>query len=232
MKLAPIVLHLRLSNTRFGNFIAGAGELATAMQGPLQKEMAFVIPLGERAEANDQDLAINQNLTERFGIVVALVNNSSQADKTGLTAYDLLHDIRSQIFRSIVNIELIHTESNIYYVGGSLLDINPAYLWYQFEFEYKSRITSDIDGVADIQPRDVDDRQQVSQLPDLNSIYANIIAAPDARVPYTGTLPLADGFPDVTLPDMAIWIDLTKDADDGSYSRSFASAFDIDTHKK
>ena len=232
MRLAPIVLQLRLSNTRFGNFIAGAGELVLAMSNTLQREMAFVIPLGERADKNDLDLSINQIVVERFAVVVALINNSSQADKTGLTAFDLLHDIRSQIFRSIVNIELVNTESSIYYVGGTLLDISPAYLWYQFEFEFKSRITADIDGVSDIQDRVVSDRQQVSQLPTFESIYANIISTPDARIPYNGTLPLDDSFPDVLLPDMAVWIDLTKDPDDGAFSRSFCSAFDIDTHNK
>ena len=113
-----------------------------------------------------------------------------------------------------------------------MLDISPAYLWYQFEFEFNSRITADIDGVSDIQDRDVSDRQQVSQLPTFESIYANIISTPDARIPHNGTLPLDDSFPDVLLPDMAVWIDLTKDPDDGAFSRSFCSAFDIDTHNK
>ena len=69
MRLAPIVLHLRLSNTRFGNFIAGAGELALAMSNTLQREMAFVIPLGERADKNDLDLSINQIVVERFAVL-------------------------------------------------------------------------------------------------------------------------------------------------------------------
>ena len=46
-------------------------------------------------------------------------------------------------------------------------------------------------------------------------------------MPYTGDLPLADGFPDVKLPDMAQWIDLTENPNAGSYGRGFADGFDF-----
>ena len=52
MKLGPIVLKLRAADTRFENRIAGAAELAAALEGTLQKEMAFVIQLDENATPN------------------------------------------------------------------------------------------------------------------------------------------------------------------------------------
>jgi hypothetical protein len=230
MRIGQIVLKLRLANTSLGNFISGAGDLASAYASTLRREMAFVIPLAERATDNQYDNGLIQTLTERFGVIVALSNDVSQADKTGITAFDKLHNIRSELFQAILNIELTDTCSSIYYVGGSLLDINPTYLWYQFEFEFKSRIVSNIDGVADLENRVVDDRKQRSQLEDFNTIYANYILSPSADLPYSGQLPLADGFPNVVLPDQSQYIDLTKDPDDGAFGCAFASAFKIDTH--
>ena len=66
-----------------------------------------------------------------------------------------------------------------------------------------------------------------SALADFDTIYANIIKAPDARLPHTGDLPLDDGYPDVTLPtDMATWVDLKDDPRHGAFWLGFGSGFD------
>jgi hypothetical protein len=102
--------------------------------------MAFVVPLEEEAAPNSVDSGVDQIITERFGVVVALKNVPYQEDKTGLTAYDLLHDIREELFRTLIGRELSWTESNVYYRGGQLIQIDGAWLWYMFKFEFKSRI--------------------------------------------------------------------------------------------
>ena len=60
-----------------------------------------------------------------------------------------------------------------------------------------------------------------------NTIYAQFLQAPSAELQFEGTLPRADGFPDVFIPDMATWIDMTKHPDDGAYGTGFASAFNF-----
>lgn len=140
MRLGPIVMLLRLAETTFGNFIAGAAELDIATKNTLTREMAFVIPLEEDCAANAVETSIDQVITERFGVVVAVKCVPYQEDKTGLTAYDRLHDVREELIRTLVGRELSWTESNLYYRGGQLMQINGAWLWYMFRFEFKSRI--------------------------------------------------------------------------------------------
>ncbi|MBU2685921.1 MAG: hypothetical protein KKF27_21980, partial [Gammaproteobacteria bacterium] len=95
MKIGQIVLKLRLAETRFENRIGGAAELALAMTYALQKEMAFVVQMAETAKANMLDSGVSQLITERFAVIVALDNATSDRDKMGLTAYDSLFDIRA-----------------------------------------------------------------------------------------------------------------------------------------
>lgn len=227
MRLGNIALLLRLAETRFGNRVAGTAELDVALKNPLKAEAAFCVPLNDIADRHTGDAGINQKIIERFGVVVAITNDTTQTDRLGLIANDQLHDVRGELFRALVGLELNDTDGSISYVGGTLLQLTRAYLWYQFEFEIPSRIVSNDEGVADLQGRVVDDRLQRSQLPDFNTIYANYILSPSAELPYTGDLPLVDGFPDVKLSDMAQWIDLTADPRDGEFAVGFGQGFDI-----
>ena len=184
MRIGPIVLKLRLANTRFENRIAGAAELAYALKGTLQAEMAFVIQLAETATANDHDSGINQKISERFGIIVMLDNATTQKDKTGLTAYDTLFEIRAQLFAAILGWQIDGAESIVSYAGGKVLGINRAQFWYQFEFEVVTRIDDD-DGV-DV-GRD--------SLDDFDEIYAQYVLAPSANLPITEDLQVAYNSP-------------------------------------
>lgn len=235
MRLAPLVLRLRAAKTRFGNNVFGSAELARAMESTLLKEMAFVIPLLDKASENKLERGIQQELNERFAVIVALQNDTSQKDKTGLTAYDQLHDVRSELFRAILNVWMKDTEGPITYVGGSLLDLSASYFWFQFEFEYPSMILSSTEGIADIGDVEVYEKDdythlRTSELQSFNKIYTNWIVAPSPRLPYEGDLPLDDGYPAVLLPDnMAQLFDLTLPLHPGGFSgTAFASAFDIE----
>lgn len=208
MRLGPIVLKLRAGDTRFANRIAGAGELALALQGTLQQEMAFVIQLSESATPNTGDGYINQSITERFGVVVAMDNATSQADKTGLTAFDKLFEVRSEIFSAILGWQMDDAESLVSYVGGSVISVTRAHLWYQFEFVVNTRIDDD-DGV------DVG----TDTLDSFDSIFAQYVLAPSAKLP-VGNLTISD-------PDMESLIDFTTNPDvDGAFAKAFASIFD------
>jgi hypothetical protein len=231
MRLGPIVLRLRLFKTYFGNIIGGAAELDTAISNTLTKDMAFVVPLLDDAGKNNLDSSISQIVTERFGIIIALRNDMSQADKLGFGAYDKLHDIRSEFIGALVGWIPIDAETQVCYRGGKLIDMNNGYLWYQFEFDYLSRIIQTAIGNAGFQESNFDD----TEIPvDFNTVYMQMINAPDYRIPMLDKfgnpvdLPYADGFPDVSLPDMANWIDLTKNPYAGAFSRAFTSGFNVD----
>jgi hypothetical protein len=206
MKIGPIVLKIRLANTRFENRVAGAAELAYALQGSLQKEMAFVIQLAETASKNELDNGINQTITERFGVVVMLDNATTQKDKTGLTAYDELFDVRAELLGALLGWQMDDMDSVISYGGGKVLGINRAQFWYQFEFEADMRISD----MVDVGRNDLED---------FNTIYAQWILAPSAKIPVV-RIPIND-------PDMESIIDFTDDPTDGAFGKGFGMKFEV-----
>jgi len=215
LKIGPIVLKLRAAETRFGDMIAGAAELAYALSGTLTKEVAFVIPLAEVVKANDLDSGISQKITERFGVIVALDNATSDRDKTGLTAYDTLHDVRAEIFKAILGWQIPGAEDLVSYGGGRIAGITRATFWYQFEFITATRIDDD-DGV------DVG----ADALGDFNTIYAQWVLAPSANLPVSG-VPVT-----TFMPDMTSIVDLTDDPRYGAFGRGFGIIFDTFDEKR
>lgn len=209
MRIGPIVLKLRLAKTRFENRVAGTAELAYALQGTLLKEMAFVLQLAETASLNILDSGVSQKITERFGVVVMLDNATTQKDKTGLTAYDVLFDIRAQLFKALVGWQMEGTESLVSYGGGSVLGINRAQFWYQFEFLADMRIDDRVDGVDD----------GTKDLETFDTIYAQWKMAPSAKLP-TVRIPISD-------PDMESIIDFTESPDAGGFGSGFGLKFDV-----
>ena len=228
MRLGPIVLKLRLAETRFENRIAGAAELAYALRGTLQAEMAFVIQLGETASANALDSGINQKIAERFGIIVMLANDVSDKDKTGLTAYDSLFEVRAELLRALLGWQIPGTESLVSYGGGSVLGINRAQFWYQFEFEAMTRIDDD-DGV------DVG----AAELEDFDRIYAQwALIGPQGREfvsweEFFGPGAFRKGFGlgfdvrGLEPLDMGSIVDFTDDPRDGAFGPGFGIKFDV-----
>lgn len=181
MKIGPIVLALRAANTTFGNRIAGAAEFGMILDGAtLTDETAFVVPVADKPNPNETTSGINQRVIESFAVVVALATDSNKKDKLSIVAYDKVHDVRAEIFSALLGLQLSGQESIISYSGGQIVDINRAYLWYQFEFVVNFRLDDD-DGV------DVGE----SDLPSLEKIYAQYMLAPNSA------LPLPDG---TTLP--------------------------------
>lgn len=210
MKLGPIALKIRIADTSFENRIGGAAELALALSGTLNNEMAFVIPLGESSEFNQYDTGINQLITERIGIVVALYNDSESLDRLGLIAYDRVHDVRAEIFSAILGWNPEHDDlvgSFLNYRGGSLLEIRRDYLWYQFEFERTRRLVNE-DGADN----------GSDALEDFNEIWTDYIVT-GKGLPYTGDLPLSN-------PDMTDLVTKEDDPLGGSFTKEFGTAFD------
>lgn len=225
MRLSPIVLKLR---TNFAEFaIAGAAELDVAIRNTLKKDMMFVVPTAENSNGNTVDSGVDQTIEERFSVIVAIANDTTDKDKTGVLAYDRLHELRSRLFRAILGYQIIGAETLIGYKGANLWGINNAYLWYQYDFEIRTRIEQ-YDGYYDVSMADDEsetqlrDLMQVSQLPDFNTIYAQYIKSPSEKIPWTGDIPI-----DTSLVDMGTMIDLTDDPDAGAFGRGFGDGFDF-----
>ena len=209
MKIGPIALKLRIAETCFGNNIAGAAEFGYAWGNLAKEQVAFVVPMADSVKANNQDNGINQLVTEKFAIVIVLRNDLSDRDKTGLTAYDSIPDIRTEIFKAILGWQPPGAEDIISYAGGKLLNINRANLWYQFEFITTTRLDDD-DGV------DVG----ASDLGDFDTIYAQWELAPSENLP-VGGVPVS-----AFEVDMTSIIDLTDDPRSGAFSRGFMNIFE------
>lgn len=210
MRLGPIALKIRvhfgsIREHRIGNRVAGAAELASAYKGTLLEEAAFVIQLADDARPNDMDQGVNQRITERFGVVIALKNDGSDADKLGLGAYDSIHNLRAQLFKALLGWQMEGMESLVSYRGGRLLSISRAWLWYQFEFEAYLRVDND-DGV------------DMGDLADFDSVYADYILAPSVNLP--------SGYPALS-PNMQQFVNLDADPEAGEYGLSFGSGFDF-----
>ena len=189
MKLAPIVLKLRSANTRFGNNIAGCADLGATLDNvSLASDQAFVIQTADRATPNEMDISVSQLVSEVFSVIVVLANDSTNLDKTGITAYDSLFTVRDELWTCLIGWDMSTfdpcIESLVSYVGGNIHDINRAYLRYQFDFMVKTRLQS----------QDVD----ISGYDDFLKLYSQYILAPSDDLPVTGDLPLDAGDVDLT----------------------------------
>ena len=177
MRLGKIALKLRMADTRFKTRVGGSAELALALAGTLDDEMAFVIPISEACPENSWDSGINQKVTERFAVVVAVYNDSDAKDKLGIVSYDSLHEIRKEVWGAILGWQQDDSESLTYYRGGRLLQITRAFLWYQFEFEQGIRITNS-DGID----------TGSDALSYFNKVWSDMVL--NGAQTYTGTLPI------------------------------------------
>ena len=209
MQIGPIALKLRLAETRFGDNVFGAAELATALEYTLRQDCAFVVQISETASDNTLDSSISQKITEKFGVIVALDNGTSEAGKTGIIAYDSLAEVRAQIFKAILGWQITGAESLVEYAGGKIAGINRSYLWYQFEFTVDTRIDDD-DGV-DVGADD---------LVPFDTIYTQWILGPSQKLDDSKKIrPIGTSEID---PDFTSIIDFTSNPDvDGPFTKAF-----------
>ena len=138
MKLSPIIAQLKTSTTRFNSNIGGAAHLMAAQTETYSVDRAFVVQLAETATPNDQDVGLNQTITNTFAVMVALDN---RIDKRGQAAHDELATTRTQLFSSILNWSPPGSSRPIQFVGSRYLNMNRAFFWYQFEFSVEACLT-------------------------------------------------------------------------------------------
>lgn len=231
MKIGAIVLKLRIAETYFKNNIGGAADLDMATSGTLLQDMAFVVPLAENAEDNTDSNSVNQNITERFGVVVAISNETTEDDLTGITAYDKLHDIRAELFSALVGWDPGYN-GPICFRGGRLLAIDRAWLWYQYEFEYPAILSTDTAAQGSLQETSYIGSTVVGpeELADFLKVYTQYIMTPSVK--WNDCLKLLQGegkhLPITALaPDMTQIVDMTDQYEGGFDSYGWGTGFDF-----
>lgn len=134
MRPSLVIPRIRAQCPIFGSRVAGS---ATYRQVSLQDDFpvphAFVMPLGETADGDVMVSALDQELTTRFAVVVAVANTS---DERGQAAAEAIFDARAQLLAALVGWTPNATFAPVLYRGmPDDPDVNRARAWAQFDFE-------------------------------------------------------------------------------------------------
>jgi len=133
MQLTTVIQALRARCPSFANRVAGAAEYKPLPESAaLSVPCAFVIPLDDNPSENKSQNVTRQTMTESFAVIVAI---SNATDERGQAAAHSTDTIRTALWAALLGWspdEAIY--DGITYEGGSLLSLDRARLWYQFEF--------------------------------------------------------------------------------------------------
>lgn len=132
MKLSHIVHTLRHFSPSFEGRVGGAAEFSAIKDTAFLKlPAAYVVPLDDRAEDNKSQTDYWQNVTEGFGVIVVL----KPLDERGQhEAYDIVENIKVELWRALLGYEPSPSHYPIQYDGGDLLDLDRGRIFYQFNF--------------------------------------------------------------------------------------------------
>ena len=146
--LGAIALQTRNQAALFEGRVYGAADLATAedylVKGAASMPAAFVVPLAETPTDNDFDSCVVQEITFRFGVLVALA--PSKHKTLGKDGWDQVAPARGALFRSLLGWTPEGESSPITYAGGELQKLTRAVLAYRFDFELVGSISQEKDG--------------------------------------------------------------------------------------
>jgi hypothetical protein len=140
MNLQAVITHLRERLPVFERRVAGAAQFQVLPEAAtLQLPYAFVVPLDENPDANQSSNGYLQTVDDSFAVIVVLDN---KVDERGQGAATGVHDMRKLLFQVLLGWRPDDDYAEVEYDGGSLLRMDRARLYYQFEF--KSQYTLDV----------------------------------------------------------------------------------------
>lgn len=195
MKLDLVIQALRQRCPSFAGRVAGAAEFRVLPESQqLAVPCAFVVPLDDNPDPNRSSNGYRQTIEDGFAVVVALSNS---ADERGQTSVTSIHDMRAELWRALLGWCVEPDYSGIEYDGGSVVQLDRARLWYQFEFVAAFEIAGD-----DIGNPDTWQAQELAAADDFTSVKFTLDAI-DPHDPNAGPSG-PDGQPEVeavvTLP--------------------------------
>ena len=177
MQLELIIAALRARCPSLTNRIAGAAQFKLLPEAAaLPVPCAFVIPLDDSPSASSSQNSVRQSLTDNFAVVVAI---SNVADEKGQGSTQSVNALRAELWAALLGWQPSDRYDGISYEGGSLLSLDRARLWYQFEF-----------GAAmEIEPSDGWQETELATLPHFDGATINVDAIDpmaDPNVQYPG----------------------------------------------
>lgn len=148
MQLELIITALRARCPTFASRVAGAAQFKMLPENAaLAVPAAFVIPLDDSPQPPGSQNSIRQVMTDSFAVVIAV---SNVADEKGQTSAHSIDALRAELWAALLGWRPTDRYDGISYEGGSLLAIDRARLWYQFEFGAPMELEPD-DGWQEIE---------------------------------------------------------------------------------
>lgn len=174
MILAPTIEQLRAYCPPFGGRVAGAADFRQGLLNyneNMPLPAAYVVPLDQESDGNRDMVGLYQIVRKTVGVIVELEGGDRRGQKPAMQ-YD---DIEAAIFSAILNWAPVECRvpgrSGFEFLGGRLLDLDRARLFYQWEFLLPYTIT------------DQDGWHPDSTAEDLVGIEVDIYKAPPFEMP-------------------------------------------------
>jgi len=131
MKLNPIVAHIRATCPTFAGRVTGGIDWDSVVESAkLTFPAAYVIASADVGGPNKAQTAVIQDITDQFAVVIVL----EAGDERGQEANDLLHDLRAELWRSLIGWCPAPEYEPVEYGKGALLHTSRARVVYQFLF--------------------------------------------------------------------------------------------------
>jgi hypothetical protein len=174
MNLTTVISAVKARCASFGSRVAGAAEFKVLPEAAnLTVPAAYVLPLDDNPGQNRSSTGYRQPLRESFAVVVVLSNTS---DERGQAAVASVHSLRAELWAALLGWQHDADAGPLEYEGGSLLHLDRARLYYQFEFGADIEI-----GIAQTWQG-----ASLAALPDLTEVQIKVDAI-DPFDPNTGT---------------------------------------------
>ena len=146
MDLVAVITQLKVYVPLFQGRVAGISEWDETMMNEVRPEAfpsAYVMPLDEDAEPNDDQNALYQQVKQHVGIVVEFDNT---ADRRGQSATQMFWPTKIAIDKAILNwrgTDPDHAQRGFEYVSGRQLGSDLARLFYMFTYSLLILLTDE-----------------------------------------------------------------------------------------
>ncbi|MBI0275664.1 hypothetical protein I6H07_07410 [Hafnia alvei] len=164
MNLRLVIDALRERILDFGGRVYGAAEFAPINAvGQTAIPAAWVVPMHDQTHPQKSQTDYWQNCDDCFSVIVVL---SNQSDELGFDAVNnAIHVIRSKLFGALLGWRPAPEYTRgIEYVGGILMDMNRAVMYYKFDFMGSFEITEEMTWQF----------IELSELPFLETVHVNV----------------------------------------------------------
>ena len=132
MQLEVIIQALRERCPSFANRVGGAAQFKLLPENAsLTVPCAFVLPLDDSPKESKAENSVRQQMVDSFSVIVAISNATDERGQGGVSS---VKSLRTELWAGLLGWKPDVDYNGINYEGGSLLALDRARLWYQFEF--------------------------------------------------------------------------------------------------